>query len=710
MPERFYPVFQDEKELPACADLETAIKKALEQSRYLIVICSPRSATSIYVNQEVLEFKHMGRANHILALIIDGSPTHGNDSVVECFPPALRHPLGNDNNLDLSRHASPIAPDVRDTDGKEITFPNKAYHPGSEETFPPDSAEEKLRKAKLRIMAGLLGVGFDDLEERDRKRQLAEARARTRRLQKLAAGFAVLALIATVFGIFAFLEKRAAQRNLLEARQRLAQVYLQSADQAYTTHDVAREVVFLAHAHALDATAVSDSVVQDLAGRTAGALWCIQLKTPAHTLAVSHDQKRIFIGTGDGLITELETTTGKVLRQFDTHRGSVLSVSISPDGNYIATGGTDGYLQIWNTATGQLVKEWAAHKRFVTCVLFGLDGRTLYSTSDDHTAVAWNVADGSVKYRLLGHIDGVNCIAISPDGQLLATASDDHSAKLWRADDGTLVRTLTGHRDEVDRVVFTPDGSRVITSGGDGTIRVWETASGQEINSFRGDDASITALAITKDGQTVFSGGGDATIGVLDLNSGEERCRLLGSNAWINEVQSLLDGEYAVSCGQDGHVCLWALPLEQDVRDWHGPQFIVRRATFATDSKTAVTVGDDQIIRCWSVPDGKLLSQWKGHDAPITAAVYFNNNRSLLTASHDETVKIRLWQLDLSDLEANVEPEAPDTLVQEVESRTGLSLVQNGIVLSAKGPISVPTASNLNEHSRLRMLFEQLGE
>ena len=53
MPDRFFPVFQDEKELPINADLGESIRKALERARFLIVICSPRSAVSRYVNEEV---------------------------------------------------------------------------------------------------------------------------------------------------------------------------------------------------------------------------------------------------------------------------------------------------------------------------------------------------------------------------------------------------------------------------------------------------------------------------------------------------------------------------------------------------------------------------------------------------------------------------------------------------------------------------------
>lgn len=50
MTRRFFPVFQEEKELPIDADLGDSIRTALEQSRFLIVICSldrPYPDTSI---------------------------------------------------------------------------------------------------------------------------------------------------------------------------------------------------------------------------------------------------------------------------------------------------------------------------------------------------------------------------------------------------------------------------------------------------------------------------------------------------------------------------------------------------------------------------------------------------------------------------------------------------------------------------------------
>ena len=46
IPARVFPVFRDREELPVSADLSSNIEEALRESRYLIVICSPRATRS----------------------------------------------------------------------------------------------------------------------------------------------------------------------------------------------------------------------------------------------------------------------------------------------------------------------------------------------------------------------------------------------------------------------------------------------------------------------------------------------------------------------------------------------------------------------------------------------------------------------------------------------------------------------------------------
>lgn len=155
-PKRLRPVFRDRAELAASPDLGREIEEALLASRYLIVICSPAAARSKWVNTEIETFQRFGRADRVLAVIVDGEPHAGGER--ECFPPALL----------LSE---PIAADARkEGDGKD--------------------------NARLKILAGMLGIGFDALKQREAHRRMRRLQVAVALVSAVAVGFAGLALYA----------------------------------------------------------------------------------------------------------------------------------------------------------------------------------------------------------------------------------------------------------------------------------------------------------------------------------------------------------------------------------------------------------------------------------------------------------------------------------------------------------------------------------
>ena len=65
LPKRLYPIFRDREELPTSHELGKVINQALKDSSHLVVICSPRSAKSQWVNEEIKQFKSLGKCDRI---------------------------------------------------------------------------------------------------------------------------------------------------------------------------------------------------------------------------------------------------------------------------------------------------------------------------------------------------------------------------------------------------------------------------------------------------------------------------------------------------------------------------------------------------------------------------------------------------------------------------------------------------------------------
>jgi hypothetical protein len=180
VPERLFPLFRDRDELSSSPDLSAAIREALAQSAYLIALCSPASSESRWVNAEIMEFKRLGRSDRIHALIVEGRPNLGS-AEGGCFPPALRFALGSDGTIDELQPVEPLAADMRpEADGK--------------------------KDAKLKLIAGLLGVPFDALRRRDS----IAARQHQRKVQAIAGSMTLLAVSGAIAGYIAYLKSEIA--------------------------------------------------------------------------------------------------------------------------------------------------------------------------------------------------------------------------------------------------------------------------------------------------------------------------------------------------------------------------------------------------------------------------------------------------------------------------------------------------------------------
>ncbi|MCD8090802.1 MAG: TIR domain-containing protein [Clostridiales bacterium] len=165
-------VFRDETELPTSSDLSGDIKTALENSEFLIVICSKALKKSRWCMEEIAYFKelHGGSNKNIITLLVEGSPE-------ESFPRELCvsavETIGeNGNVIKKEVEVEPLAANISG--------------------LPEKQALKKLKQEFLRIAAPLIGCGYDDLYNRDRRRKIKSAGA------AVAAAF----VLVTAFGLY----------------------------------------------------------------------------------------------------------------------------------------------------------------------------------------------------------------------------------------------------------------------------------------------------------------------------------------------------------------------------------------------------------------------------------------------------------------------------------------------------------------------------
>lgn len=163
VPKRLGRVFRDRDESRSAEDIKTVIAHELSLSEQLIVLCTPNAvAPGSWVPREIELFRVRRPGGRIHAVIGAGIPP-------ACFPSVLLTTTPD------GRTEAPFAADIRPI--------REGGHDGPE-------------KGVIRLIAGLLGVRFDDLWRREERRR----RARRLILAAELCAAAVVALVLVLLG------------------------------------------------------------------------------------------------------------------------------------------------------------------------------------------------------------------------------------------------------------------------------------------------------------------------------------------------------------------------------------------------------------------------------------------------------------------------------------------------------------------------------
>ena len=642
--------FRDDDELSGAPSLGDALDAAIDGSGALIVICSPNSAKSKWVDAEIRRFKRRGPDARVLAIIVGGRPDP-EDPNEQCFPPSLLVKVNPDGTL-TDEPDEPLAPDVR------------------KDSFP---------RLITRLVAGLMDVEFDTLWQREKRR--------VTRL-RMFAGSAIMALLLSFAGLYGWKQnqiasqaKQASVRALTEKSELLTGIADgKTASAEYTQASLlALESINHAPEFLGDRAVSAANIIAQLAKIKEEKI-LIGHEDIVYSVSFHPNGKTVATASLDGSVRIWNLASGAEISHIKAAQFGAVSASYSPNGQHIVTANGFSSIDIWDTNNGEKTASYNADKRTFyqanyspdgqsiigasggenayywdlnneqgnfafedqyaasLTAKFNMDGTKVVTSSDDETARIWDAHTGKEILSLKGHTDTLSDASFSPDGQLVVTAADDGTARIWDGNTGETIAVMSGHNGPVLSAIFSPDGRTILTASADKTARIWNVDTGVNTMILSGHTKAVNAAAYSPDGRTIVTASSDNTARIWNIAQ-MKMIALPNDEEGESALAISQSGKYLFVRNYSGEAHIWDAKTQKYITVYNKYNGIVDTASFSNDAVRVALVDSDNVVHIVDTSGSGAVSQIT-YDNNISSIGFSPDDKHIIIGFEDGMVRV----------------------------------------------------------------------
>ncbi len=347
--DRIRRVFRDRDELPLASDLAEQITDALQNSEFLIVICTPRLPESKWCRKEIETFIEMHGRKNVFAVLAEGEPS-------ESFPDLLlydeKEVVSDTGVTEIVRvPVEPLAADVRGENKKEI--------------------RKKMDEELLRLVAPMFNLNYDDLKQRHREQKM-------KRIVSLSM---IISAIFIVFGLFSGILS-------LKISQQANEIYEQNTLIQNKNNEISQQAELLQQqneelqkSYAVSMALEAQELMAD--GRYYDALYAVRNAMPDSTndasLPYSADAHR---SLADILQVYKSPQSYFPQNNYDVS-APVNNFKISDDGTKLLISDMSDTLTLWETKTQECLASFPLHDGHESITYYFIDNNTLIFSSKE---------------------------------------------------------------------------------------------------------------------------------------------------------------------------------------------------------------------------------------------------------------------------------------------------------------------------------------
>ncbi|WP_026489741.1 TIR domain-containing protein [Butyrivibrio sp. XBB1001] len=404
-------IFRDKDELPITNDLNDTISSALENSEYLIVICSTNTRKSTWVEKEIETFLKNHTKNQILTVLADGEPFEVIPQILLSDKKTLQDENGNSQTVEVP--LEPLSCDYR--------LPIK-----------------KARSEELpRLVATLIGCSYDELMNRQRQYKI----------RRLSAIFAAAMALVIGFAGYTLYTSRLIHKNYIHSLENQSR-YLSNESGKQLANENRIEAMQLALAalpqdenddmpvtpEALKAITDSSYAYVAPSGTNVAAAWDYQMPGNINKFQLSSDETVLAAKDSSGVVMAWDTKTHKeLLRTIKTDDETSNFFFFDPSTLIVAR---DHSFSVYDFADGS--ERWNyeyTNRSFADASYLKRSNESFIACNFKSEILEFNINDGSLlsdKYIFEEARDSISAdkycssYALSDDGNRLALATSQY--------------------------------------------------------------------------------------------------------------------------------------------------------------------------------------------------------------------------------------------------------------------------------------------
>ena len=588
-------VFVDKASLSANPGLWSTIEAALDESEYFLLLASPSSAQSLWVQKEVEHWAQLGRARQLLIALTEGDIVWAQ----------------GDGDFDWNQStALPRA--LRQTMPEEPLYVDLRWVKSESQLSLQDP---RFTDAVASLAARMRGIPKDDLYG---EHVLQHRKAvRLRRIATTA--LAVLTLAALAASVVALRQRNEAirQANMAVGRQLAAQ---SESARIQGARLLPYSLLLAVESMRTFPSVEADQAIRDGLSLIPRQLAVMQHEDAVTAIAVQPQGGRIATGTAGGVLRVWNADGGGERRLLE-HHGRLSRLVFSPDGKRLAAATWNRLVGIWDADSGKQTSSGQLPVGRTDRIAFSADGTLLAANTlagSASTVTVWNATTGALIRTLPLDRGTENSQGLAfGDGVLACVAYS--RIRAW---DTNTWNELPPPPDippaSFADIRFLPDGKHLVAGGGSGKLWIWDLSARKTVVV---EAPTLSAIAISADGKYVAAA---TRAGQVQVWQSEDwkTVTTVTHGAEIASLAFSASGTILAAAGADGLATLWAIPGGQKLASLdHGGA--VAGVAFTADGRRMVTASADKSARIWAAGAGADVAEMPGgEDSTIAFATH----------------------------------------------------------------------------------------